>query len=77
MWQKTAFLVPLMKAMGINIDWWTILGHEEFYNITKIFITACRVKRAFYLFPDVETYLKYNQMNASYMKDWEWITLYP
>ncbi|NMB41354.1 MAG: glycosyltransferase [Firmicutes bacterium] len=70
--EKLHSLVPLMKAMGINIDWWTILGHEEFYNITKNFHNCLQGQEGVLPVSDVETYLKYNQMNASYMKDWEY-----
>ena len=43
--EKLHSLVPLMRDMGVDIDWWTILGNEEFYNVTKSFITVCRGRR--------------------------------
>lgn len=70
--EKLHSLVPLMKDMGVDVDWWTILGHEEFYNITKNFHNCLQGQDGVLPLPDVETYLKYNQMNASYMKDWQY-----
>ena len=37
-------------------------------ELQKLFITGCRARRG--INPGQEIYLKYNQMNASYMKEW-------
>lgn len=70
--EKLHSLVPLMKDMGVDVDWWTVLGHEEFYNVTKKFHNCLQGQKGSLPDFDVEIYLKYNQMNASYMKDWQY-----
>jgi trehalose synthase len=70
--EKLHSMVPLMKDMGVDVDWWTILGHEEFYNITKNFHNCLQGQEGNLTSSNIETYLKYNKMNASYMKDWHY-----
>ncbi len=68
--EKLHSLVPLMQDMGVDIDWWTILGNEEFYNVTKKFHNCLQGQEGELSGSEMEIYLKYNQINASYMKDW-------
>ena len=68
--EKLHSLVPLMQDMGVDIDWWTILGNEEFYNVTKRFHNCLQGQEGELSGSEMEIYLKYNQINASYMKDW-------
>jgi len=70
--EKLHSLVPLMKDLGIDVDWWTIFGHEEFYNVTKKIHNCLQGQEGPLIEKDVEIYLKYNQMNASYMNDWRY-----
>jgi trehalose synthase len=70
--EKLHSVVPLMKDMGLNVDWWTILGHEEFYKITKSFHNRLQGQEGELLPADIDIYLKYNKMNASYMRDWKY-----
>jgi len=70
--EKLHSLVPLMQDMGVDIDWWTILGNEEFYNVTKRFHNCLQGQEGELSGSEMEIYLKYNQINASYMKDWHY-----
>ena len=68
--EKMHSLVPLMQDMGLEIDWWVIFGHEEFYQVTKTFHNRLQGQEGELTSAEKEIYLKYNQMNASYMKEW-------
>ena len=70
--EKLHSIIPLMKDMGLNVDWWTILGHEEFYKVTKSFHNRLQGQEGELLPADIDIYLKYNKMNASYMRDWKY-----
>jgi trehalose synthase len=70
--EKLHSIIPLMKDMGLNVDWWTILGHEEFYKVTKSFHNRLQGQEGELLPADIDIYLKYNKMNASYMHDWQY-----
>lgn len=70
--EKLHSIIPLMKDIGLNVDWWTILGHEEFYKITKAFHNGLQGQEGELLPADIDIYLKYNKMNASYMRDWKY-----
>ena len=68
--EKMHSMVPLMQDMGLEIDWWVIVGHEEFYQVTKTFHNRLQGQEGELTSAEKEIYLKYNQMNASYMKEW-------
>jgi trehalose synthase len=68
--EKMHSLVPLMQDLGLEIDWWVIFGHDEFYGVTKTFHNRLQGQEGELTPGQKEIYLKYNQMNASYMKEW-------
>lgn len=70
--EKLHSLIPLMKDLGLDVDWWTIYGHEEFYKVTKKFHNRLQGQEGDLTSNDKETFLKYNQINASYMKEWNY-----
>ena len=44
--EKLHSIVPLMKDMGLDVDWWTIFAHEEFFRVTKTFLSAAGVEES-------------------------------
>jgi trehalose synthase len=70
--EKLHSVIPLMKDLGLNVDWWTIYGHEEFYKVTKKFHNSLQGQEGSLTSVDKEVFLKYNKINASYMKDWNY-----
>ncbi|HHT45822.1 MAG TPA: glycosyltransferase [Firmicutes bacterium] len=70
--EKLHSIVPLMKDMGLDVDWWTIFAHEEFFRVTKTFHNRLQGQEGELSRDDIEIYLKYNKMNASYMSDWKY-----
>jgi len=64
--------VPLASDMGIHIDWYTLKGADEFYNVTKLFHNClqglvCQLDTA-----AKNIYLQYNGLNARYMAKWDY-----
>ena len=68
--EKMHSLVPLMQDLGLAVDWWVIFGNEEFYRVTKAFHNRLQGQEGGLTPAEKEIYLKYNQINASYMKGW-------
>ncbi|NMB34986.1 MAG: glycosyltransferase [Firmicutes bacterium] len=68
--EKMRSLVPLMQDLGVDVDWWVVFGHEEFYRVTKTFHNRLQGQKGVLTPAEKEIYLKYNHMNASYMKEW-------
>ncbi|MDO9536106.1 MAG: glycosyltransferase [Bacillota bacterium] len=70
--EKLHSIIPLMKDLGLNVDWWTIYGHEEFYKVTKKFHNSLQGQEGDLTYNDKEIFLKYNKINAAYMKEWNY-----
>lgn len=64
--------VPLALDMGLNIDWWVIKGTDEFYNVTKSFHNCLQGQEGQLSAEAKEIYLKYNQMNAARVDEWNY-----
>jgi trehalose synthase len=57
-------LVPLMKDVGLDVEWQVIYGREEFFNATKLMHNALQGAPDD-LSPDQwDTWQRYNEMNA-------------
>lgn len=65
-------LIPLANDLGIKIDWWTMEGTDEFYNVTKAFHNCLQGQEGSLTEKAKEIYLKYNKLNAEAMKDWDY-----
>lgn len=65
-------LVPLLKDMGLQIDWWVIQGGRDFYQVTKEFHNCLQGRDGLLGEEDKETYLRYNRLNAAAMADWDY-----
>lgn len=70
--EKLSSLIPLLQDMGLDVDWWTMAGSQEFYNITKTFHNRLQGQEGHPELHDIDIYLKYNKKNAVDMKDWEY-----
>jgi len=58
-------LVPLMRELGLRVDWRVIRGDQEFFTVTKTFhnalqVGAVEVPRSFY-----EIYERWQEINAN------------
>jgi trehalose synthase len=58
-------LVPLMKDVGIDVEWQVMVGREEFYNATKIMHNALQGNPQGLTPEQWQVWAKYNEMNAA------------
>ncbi|NLJ57020.1 MAG: glycosyltransferase [Firmicutes bacterium] len=68
--EKMHSLVPLMQDLGLQVDWWVILGHDEFYGVTKTFHNRMQGQEGKLTPEQKEIYRRYNQTNAAHMQGW-------
>lgn len=57
-------LVPLMEAVGLDVDWQVIKGSNEFFNVTKTIHNGLQGMRVHLTDEMKRTYLFVNEMNA-------------
>jgi trehalose synthase len=70
-------LVPLMRDVGLHVDWEVIYGREEFFNATKIMHNALQGNPRDLTEEEWETWLHYNEMNAREIsEDWDVIVIH-
>ncbi len=70
--EKLNSLVPLLLDMGLEIDWWAMIGGQDFYHITKTFHNRLQGQEGHLSSEDIDIYLDYNKKNADFMKDWDY-----
>jgi len=61
--------LPLLRDLGLNVDWKVIFGDERFFNITKSFHNA--LQGGDFILDDntKEIYLSYNNRNAQLLEE--------
>jgi trehalose synthase len=65
-------LVPLMKDVGIDVEWQVIYGREEFFNATKVMHNALQGNPQDLTEEQWSTWQQYNEMNARELSgDWD------
>jgi len=57
-------LVPLMRDVGLEVEWQVIYGREEFFNATKLMHNALQGSPQDLSEEDWATWRQYNEMNA-------------
>jgi trehalose synthase len=57
-------LVPLMKDVGLEVEWQVIYGREEFFNATKLMHNALQGAPEDLSGDQWDTWQRYNEMNA-------------
>jgi trehalose synthase len=57
-------LVPLMKDVGLEVEWQVIYGREEFFNATKLMHNALQGAPEDLSTEQWDTWRRYNEMNA-------------
>lgn len=56
--------IPLLQSLGIEADWWTISGSNEFFNVTKSIHNALQGNPQGLSDEDRSTYIDWQQRNA-------------
>jgi trehalose synthase len=65
-------LVPLMKDVGIDVEWQIMLGREEFYNVTKQLHNALQGDPHDLAPEQWQIFAKYNELNSKELDgDWD------
>jgi trehalose synthase len=62
-------LVPLMRDVGLEVEWQVIYGREEFFNATKIMHNALQGNPQDLTEEEWDTWGRYNEMNARELSD--------
>src|ERR1700755_1807630 len=57
-------LVPLMKDVGIDVEWQILYGREEFFQATKLMHNALQGAPDDLTDEEWDTWRRYNEMNA-------------
>lgn len=57
-------LIPLMRDVGLDVDWQVIPGSEDFFTVTKLFHNALQGMDLMATPEMIETYLRQNEENA-------------
>ena len=60
-------LVPLMKGLGLKVEWYTIPGREDFFKITKEMHNALQGKAYDFPFSHRKRYLRHMERSAAQM----------
>ncbi len=60
-------LIPLMRDVGIEVEWHVIIGREEFFNATKLMHNALQGNPLDLSPSEWKVYEDYNEMNAREM----------
>jgi len=65
-------LVPLMRDVGLEVEWQVIYGREEFFNATKLMHNALQGSPQDLTEEQWATWFQYNEMNARELsRDWD------
>jgi trehalose synthase len=62
-------LVPLMRDVGLDVEWQVIYGREEFFNATKLMHNALQGAPRDLTEEEWATWSQYNEMNAREMSE--------
>jgi trehalose synthase len=70
-------LVPLMRDVGIEVEWQVMLGREEFYNVTKLMHNALQGNPQGLTPEQWQVFAKYNELNALELSEgWDVIIIH-
>jgi trehalose synthase len=65
-------LIPLMRDIGLDVEWQVIYGREEFFNATKLMHNALQGNPQDLTAEQWATWSQYNEMNSRELsRDWD------
>ena len=70
--EKLCALLPLLKDLGLDLDWWVLKGDRDFFQVTKIFHNRLQGQEGSLTGAEIEVYREYNRINAAFMEDWDY-----
>ncbi|NLA46638.1 MAG: glycosyl transferase family 1, partial [Firmicutes bacterium] len=59
--EKLSALLPLLKDLGLELDWWVLKGTREFFQVTKVFHNRLQGQEGSLTEAEIEIYLEYNR----------------
>ncbi len=70
-------IIPLMRDMGLEVEWKVIQGETEFFNVTKAFHNALQGKEIELTENVRKIYLKYNELNSALLDvDYDYVVIH-
>lgn len=70
--EKLHSLVPLLKDLGVELDWWVIKADLDFYQVTKAFHNRLQGQEGDLSGAEIDIYLNYNRKNAAALEYWDY-----
>lgn len=70
--EKLSALLPLLKDLGLDLDWWVLRGDQDFYRVTKMFHNRLQGQEGSLTGAEREIYLRYNELNAADLENWDY-----
>lgn len=70
--EKLYALIPLLKDLGLELDWWVMEGNCDFFQTTKLFHNRLQGQEGALTGPEIETYLRQTRLNAARMEQWDY-----
>lgn len=65
-------MVPLMRDLGLKMDWWVIRGDIDFYQVTKGFHNRLQGQEGTLTQAEIDLFRAYNRDNAEALRDWDY-----
>jgi trehalose synthase len=70
--EKLYALIPLLKDLGLQVDWWVLEGSCEYFQVTKLFHNALQGQEGSLSDTEIEIYRRNSALNAAHMKNWDY-----
>ncbi|NMD42854.1 MAG: glycosyltransferase [Firmicutes bacterium] len=70
--EKLSALLPLLKDLGLKVDWWVMDGSDDFFQVTKQFHNCLQGQEGSLAGADIEVYLHQTRLNAAFMEEWNY-----
>lgn len=70
--EKLYALLPLLKDLGLDLDWWVLKGGCDFFQVTKLFHNRLQGQEGSLTDSQIEVYRRYTRLNAAFMENWHY-----
>lgn len=70
--EKLCALLPLLKDLGLEVDWWVMEGSCDFFQVTKQFHNRLQGQEGSLTGLEKEIYLHHNRLNAALLENWNY-----
>ena len=70
--EKLYALIPLLKDLGLEVDWWVLEGDGDYFEVTKRFHNALQGQEGNLTGTEIEIYRQNSALNAAFMENWDY-----